>query len=238
MIDNYAKLHHIRYNKTIEFIDGDCGRILDIGGYPGIFGNLLSNKFVNSNIYVCDVNINTVIKDNCTTLDMISIGNLENSKLPFKNDTFDMISCLEVIEHLYNADNILSEINRILKPNGILLLSTPNLVSWSNRLLILLGHYPISMSISILCEQLGKRDINIISRKKDIIQAKFDYHVKAYTYSSLETLLKIHSFSVSKKKFIYGLESSNMIYDNLNKIIERFIPSLSQVILIEARAIK
>lgn len=236
MKDDYIKFHSIRYNKTIQFIDGEFNNILDIGGYPGIFGNLLINKFIDSNVYVCDISSGISMDG---TVSYISTGNLENSKLPFKSDTFDMVSCLEVIEHLYNADNILQEISRILRPNGVLLLTTPNLASWANRLLILLGYYPISMSISILCEQLGRRDINIIPKDhKGLMQSKFDYHVKAYTYESLKTLLEVHNFDILRKKYVYCLESSNKLYDILNKIIELSIPSLSQVILIKARIIK
>lgn len=52
-------------------------------------------------------------------------GNLEK-KLAFKNSTFDKIIFLDVLEHLVNRDQILSEIHRILKPNGILFVGVPN----------------------------------------------------------------------------------------------------------------
>ncbi len=56
----------------------------------------------------------------------------------------------EVIEHLYNSDLVISEIYRILKRNGILILSTPNLASWINRLVLLLGYQPFSHDVSFI----------------------------------------------------------------------------------------
>ncbi len=52
-------------------------------------------------------------------------ANLEE-KLNFKNDYFDKIIFLDVLEHLNNRNQIMAEIERILKPNGLLLLGVPN----------------------------------------------------------------------------------------------------------------
>lgn len=51
--------------------------------------------------------------------------NLEE-KLQFKNDMFDKILLLDVLEHLYKRDQILVEVHRILKKKGLLLLAVPN----------------------------------------------------------------------------------------------------------------
>ena len=51
--------------------------------------------------------------------------NLEK-ELHFKNEMFDKILLLDVLEHLYKREQILAEIHRILKKAGILLLAVPN----------------------------------------------------------------------------------------------------------------
>jgi len=48
------------------------------------------------------------------------------SKLPFRNDYFDFILCIDLIEHVQNDISLLHEIRRVLKNNGILLVSTQN----------------------------------------------------------------------------------------------------------------
>lgn len=50
----------------------------------------------------------------------------DGTNLPFKDDTFDVVTSFETIEHLHNRIGFLAELRRILKENGKLLLSTPN----------------------------------------------------------------------------------------------------------------
>ena len=53
--------------------------------------------------------------------------NFEFDKLPLENNSIDFIVSLAVIEHISNPDNYLSEIYRVMKPGGIVYISTPNL---------------------------------------------------------------------------------------------------------------
>lgn len=56
-----------------------------------------------------------------------------NQPLPFKNQSFDYIVCVEGIEHLENPHHLIHEFSRILKKNGYLLLSTPNVMTIKSR---------------------------------------------------------------------------------------------------------
>ncbi len=57
--------------------------------------------------------------------------------LPFNDGTFDMVVMREVIEHLRMPDKAVNEICRVLKPQGIFLLTTPN---YGNPLLYVIEH--------------------------------------------------------------------------------------------------
>ncbi|MFC1967378.1 class I SAM-dependent methyltransferase [Chloroflexota bacterium] len=69
-------------------------------------------------------------------------ANLENEKLPFESESIDGAVCLAVIEHIFDADNILSEINRVLKPGAKLVISTPNVMDLHKRLLYMFKGIP------------------------------------------------------------------------------------------------
>lgn len=52
---------------------------------------------------------------------------------------FDLITCMEVIEHVANPAAFVAELANRLAPGGLLLLSTPNATGWSKFLLITVG---------------------------------------------------------------------------------------------------
>lgn len=50
--------------------------------------------------------------------------------LPFRDNSFDCAVCSEVIEHVSEDEKVLSEAKRVLKNNGIFIITTPNWLSW------------------------------------------------------------------------------------------------------------
>jgi SAM-dependent methyltransferase len=73
------------------------------------------------------------------------------NELPFEKASFDSVTLLEVIEHLFDVEATLGEIHRVLKPGGVLAVSTPNVAYWRRRLdLALLGRWnPFGSSIAV-----------------------------------------------------------------------------------------
>ncbi len=78
----------------------------------------------------------------------ISLGDDFEKPLKLKNNSLDLLIALEVIEHLYDTDHFLQEINRSLKSKGYLIISTPNLASLGNRFKLLFGGYPKYLEFS------------------------------------------------------------------------------------------
>lgn len=58
----------------------------------------------------------------------VKVKTVEGSvlKLPFKKNTFDIVMSNEVIEHVTEPKQAIAEMSRVLKPGGILILTTPN----------------------------------------------------------------------------------------------------------------
>lgn len=108
------------------------------------------------------------------------------STLPFKDGEFDVVVFLEIIEHLRNPYSVVRELCRILKPNGRLILSTPNILSLKSRIRFLFeGNY----------DYFREPPLDQIKNPKAKI---FNLHIVPYRYHELEFLLADGGFRVSK----------------------------------------
>lgn len=72
-----------------------------------------------------------MIKEGKKDIDKIGLKNIDlimgsGTSLPFKDESFDKISCSEVIEHIPNYEDAIIEMNRVLKVGGKLVITTPN----------------------------------------------------------------------------------------------------------------
>jgi SAM-dependent methyltransferase len=62
------------------------------------------------------------------------------SILPFADESFDVVTCLEVFEHLFAPHIAAAEIHRVLRPKGALVATVPNAAYWRRRIdLLVLG---------------------------------------------------------------------------------------------------
>jgi ubiquinone/menaquinone biosynthesis C-methylase UbiE len=69
--------------------------------------------------------------------------NLENNPFPFQDQEIDVAICNQVLEHLKNIYLPLSEMDRVLKVGGYLIIGIPNLAALLNRFLIIFGKQPM-----------------------------------------------------------------------------------------------
>ena len=109
-----------KFKKNVIILDAGCGegallKRLSCAGYKNLNG--------------CDINDKNV-KFKKMKLKKSDL----NIKLPYKNESFDVVFSVENIEHLENPWGFIKEIHRVLKPKGTFILSTPNLHNWYQRL--------------------------------------------------------------------------------------------------------
>jgi len=67
-----------------------------------------------------------------------------NRIMPLKDNCVDVIVASDVLEHLVNPDVFVSEMYRVLRAGGYVILDTPNLASWHNIFALLIGIQPFS----------------------------------------------------------------------------------------------
>lgn len=106
------------------------GRWLDAGCAKGFLLKIASQHGWKP--YGFDVSAYAIRKarKNCPKANLFVL-NAEN-KLPFGDGFFEVITALELIEHLKEPENFLKEAYRMLKPNGLLFITTPNVASLFN----------------------------------------------------------------------------------------------------------
>lgn len=217
-----------RYQKTIKICDQELRVannpiIYDIGGYGALL-EVIREKYCHTNL-----------------MDMSS-PDLNTKNLNIKDDSSDIIFLCEVIEHLYDPDQVIRECHRCLKDEGILVLTTPNLCSWFNRILLVFGCFPLNMDISCQLRYTGKRDIlSKVPFNIGIFNPLFDVHIRLYTVDTLKILLEEWGFEITD---ISGYTVSNSTHHKINnllgfvnKIFGKF-PTFAQGLIIKAKAVK
>ena len=118
---------------------------LDVGPGSGRLINLLEERFgVHSR--ACDYT-DALIGEGRT----VDIVNLNRDKLPYSDGSFDVVTATEVVEHLEHFRETLRDIYRVVKPGGLCILTTPNILNLNSRLRnlwfgfgVLFGPLPIS----------------------------------------------------------------------------------------------
>jgi Methylase involved in ubiquinone/menaquinone biosynthesis len=88
-------------------LDNGCGR----GEYIDAFSKL--------GIVVCGADI-------CNSKENITVLNMNIDKLPYADNTFDVVFSKSVIEHIEKTEFYMDEMKRVLKPGGQLIISTPD----------------------------------------------------------------------------------------------------------------
>lgn len=78
-----------------------------------------------------------------------------NHKLPFKDESFDIVLSHFSLEHLYNTGLFIRESRRILKKGGYTIVGTDNLSNWGNIFALIMGWQPFVTSYGVANKILG-----------------------------------------------------------------------------------
>jgi len=145
---------------------------------------------------------------------------LNDGKLPYKDFLFEVVTCLDVLEHIKNPVKLSREVYRVLKKNGAFILSTPN-IRFSGHLfsLIFKGRFP---------------------KTSDNKEAYDGGHIHYFAFSDLRSILKKAGFKITHERGIIN-KAKRGFWGQFFKIIlgEKFMREFrSQGILIVAKKVK
>jgi SAM-dependent methyltransferase len=98
------------------------------------------------------------------------------SQLPFEDGSFELVVCIEVLEHLFSPDRAVAEIRRVLVPGGRLVVSVPNAAYWRLRVNLLAGIW------------------NPLGDEQSVEAPWRDPHIRFFTVAALERMLRRAGF--------------------------------------------
>jgi len=184
-------------------------RMIDLGCNNGGITQMFKEKLGVKEVYGVDIDEEAIFVAKQRGVKAYCL-NLSEDKLPFPDEYFDLAISFEVIEHLMNPDNMLREANRVLKKGGILLVSTPNLASWVNRIFFLFGYqlYNVEVSTEIIAG---------VPYMKGVFE-KPTGHIRAFTLKALKQLLKHHGFQTIKAIGSPGVNPKNRFFKLLDRL--------------------
>jgi glycosyltransferase involved in cell wall biosynthesis/SAM-dependent methyltransferase len=147
----YLETHQTRLVKTLEITPpgGPCDRILEMGAYLQITP-ALKTKLGYGEVRGCYYGKlgrvdHRVVESAEGESFACAIDHFDAEKdtFPYPNEHFTTVVCGELIEHLFEDPmHLMSEVNRILKPGGHFVLTTPNVAALRGISAILQGYHP------------------------------------------------------------------------------------------------
>ena len=164
-------LRRIRIGRVLPFIrqHTDC-LLLDIG--CGVnFGFLKKVEPYISRGFGIDYKVDEIINSKLT-----AIRSVLDQKLPFDDNALDIVTMLAVLEHLEKPSRIISEIERVLKHEGVLIITVPS--------------------------RRAKPILEFLSYKLGVVnELEIRDHKKYYNYSDLKELFSGTGLNIDQHKY-------------------------------------
>jgi 2-polyprenyl-3-methyl-5-hydroxy-6-metoxy-1,4-benzoquinol methylase len=199
-----------RLNAIFKMI-GSGKEVLDLGCWDGSISELIKNKGNQvEGIEISDYSLQKARAKGFTVYDL-DLNSRWSEGVPKK---YDAVFGGEVIEHIFETDIFLEEIYKVLKDDGFLVLSTPNLAAFGRRLLLLLGLNPLT-ELTTRNNEAG--------------------HLRYFVHGTLKKLLLEHKFEITEfTSDVVNLEPKGLIRSSR---LAKMFPAFGRSLIVKAKKI-
>ncbi len=185
--------------RTTRIFNSPPKNYLDIGTGNGNFAVTLGRKLKldKDHIFGCDLENfseqgdwgRDVNKNNFTFVKL-----KENQKYPFEDNTFDIITMKMVLHHVDNVDFLMSEITRILTPNGVLIIIEHDSFTFVDYMLNDIEHgLYVNVFNDDYDDSFSNEDYKF--RTQNIEKKKYIDVVRYYDWLELDYIINKHNFT-------------------------------------------
>lgn len=208
---------------------GHGKRILDVACREG----LIAREMMDQHNEVWGVEINSEAARLAKQKGIpVKVANIEDG-LPFEDSSFNFIHAGEVIEHLFDTRFFFRECYRVLKEDGVMVFSAPNLNSLENRIQILKGGF--------------------VSHLGSFPEDHFGRHVRIFNLSKIKELCALSGLEIERVRGFFfsdegeeaspgGLSNSRTLANGVRRVSDwaatRMIPGLSKYLIFKVRKIR
>lgn len=212
-----------RAERCLRMIEGE--RIVDIGCYAGIFVRRAQANFPDSEILGIDYD-----EENLKVARFLyperaaSFHRMSVYALDFEDASIDCIAFQEVIEHVEGAAQAIKEINRVLRPGGSLVVTTPNAYYWRQ----------FAQHLRAELANAWRRRCGRAVRLEPLIffdNVEWNRHIYCWTPATLMTLLAVNGFAYEAHE--YSVDDPGP----LSRLIGWLAPALGNTIVLKVRKV-
>jgi ubiquinone/menaquinone biosynthesis C-methylase UbiE len=125
---------------------GPSADLLDVGCLDGTLTRLYAERVGTARVRGVDVSLLEGAR--AKGVDAVEFDLNSGDPLPFPDGSFDVVLCVETLEHVYPTDQLVGELFRVLKRGGTAIIDVPRLDSFLNIGLLALGYQPPGIECS------------------------------------------------------------------------------------------
>jgi SAM-dependent methyltransferase len=163
-------------------------RLLDLGCWDGA----TSERYIPAQARVFGVELEGGASGQALRRGIRVVRGDLNRPLPWRDQSFHVVTSNQVIEHLSDTDTFVREILRVLRRGGLAVVSTENLSSWHNILALMLGWQAFSLTnVNHLNPGIGNPLANL--RGSEPLNRGWE-HLRVFSFRGLIELFRIHGF--------------------------------------------
>jgi O-antigen biosynthesis protein len=201
-VTGYVPLNERRHRAHAKLLEavGSGKRVLDVGCSSGYLAAPLAARR-NSIVGVeLDPEAARGAEPYC---ERVLVGDVEAMELPLEPGSFDVVLCGDVVEHLRDPVGTLARLRPLLRDDGRLVLSTPNVANWAIRFSLLAGRWRYT-------------DRGILDRS----------HAHLFTLATLREALDGAGYRVERIDFSVPVPGGSDLLDGAAYALGRLRPSL------------